>query len=119
MERHIIFRGKTGIPGDDKWYQGSLITLQNGSYCIRFETKNDIHIVPVESNTVGQLFFKEESLEIFEGDFIDTGGVVWLIQWDDFKLALVLRLIEGEDLEEPIDLSKVKVVGNIIDGPKI
>lgn len=119
MERKIEFRGKTDIENDNKWYYGSLITLLNGKHCIRVETENDIHIIPVDSDTVCQLFFEEGEIKVFEGDIIDTEKYQYKVQWCYSKLCLELMCLDDEEIEEEeekaIDLTKIKVIGNIFD----
>jgi hypothetical protein len=118
MERKIEFRAKSIIENEPEWHYGSLITLLNGTHCIRTETSRDVHIIPVDSDTVCQLFFEEGDLKVYEGDLIETEKYEYVVQWDYSKLCLQLFCTScGEEAEEEdeIDLTKIKVVGNIID----
>lgn len=118
MERKIEFRAKTVVDHETEWHYGSLITLLNGSHCIRTETSRDVHIVPVDSSTVCQLFFEEGDLKVFEGDYVKTSKNEYLVQWDYQKLCLQLSLQSEYVEEDEVDLSEIKVTGNIIDNPK-
>lgn len=120
MEREILFRGKTGIEGDDKWYYGFLFSVNNGKRCLRVETKNDTHIIPVVDGTIGQLFYRlDDETPIFEGDILDIEGSKFIVFWDFSKLALTIDQFEGDTPEEEINISKIKIIGNITDNPEL
>ena len=119
MERKIEFRAKSIIENEPEWHYGSLITLLNGTHCIRTETSRDVHIIPVDQKTVCQLFFEEGDLKVYEGDLIQTEKYEYVVQADYSKLCLQLVSttpgIDDEMGEDEIDLTKIKVVGNLID----
>lgn len=114
MEREILFRGKSIVEDDDRWYEGSLITMKNGTFVIRFEYGNETNYVPVKGDTLSQLCYRNGYGPIFEGDRVKIGSAEYFVYWNPNTNSFFLDHLTGEE-DEKVSLNNAKVISNVID----
>lgn len=118
--RVIKFRGKNITT--EEWVYGYFKKNKYGDCYI--ENEDGLATV-VDPNTVGQYVLTNfEGKEIYEGDYVQDMGTIWMVYFDDLDLSgISLKLVkrgDGDtDCSEVEWLEMYKLIGNDWDGYEV
>jgi hypothetical protein len=113
MHRQIAFRGKSTLETENKWYHGSLIITDNGNTVIRYEKGSEVNYVPVNPNTVGQLFYINMFGAIYEGDIVEDveTKTQYEIYWNNQINGFSVNCLDFKEVK--LNLNNFKVISDV------
>lgn len=119
MSREIKFRGKRIDTGE--WVYGY---LADENYINDINTV-DLSSVEVDPDTVGQYTGLKDwnGREIYEGDFLKSGDVIFEIWWSDDNSCYMLDMVnpfkEMAIRMSDMNMTNMEVIGNRWDNPEM
>jgi hypothetical protein len=113
MNRQIAFRGKSTLETENKWYHGSLVITENGNHVIRYESSNVVNYVPVDPETVGQLFHVNMFGAIYEGDIVEDveTKAQYEIYWNNKIRGFSINFLDLEEVR--LNIENFKVISDV------
>ena len=121
--REIKFRGKRKSP--QKWVYGSLIQWKDWTMTIITENKEDHSEFDVNPETVGQYTGQKDmnGKEIYEGDFLKSGDIIFEVWWSDDEACYMLDMVnpfkEMSTCLSACHIAGMEVIGNRLDNPEL
>jgi len=110
--REILFRGKR--KDNNEWVYGHYYAKEDKDFIVAIETYKEYEVIP---ETVGQLRYKNNQLEIFDEDFVRVwGGECWYGIWEYDKIILI---IDCYSIINICEAENVRVIGNKWDNPEL
>lgn len=119
MTREIKFRGKRTDTGE--WVYGY---LADENYINDINTV-DLSSVEVDPDTVGQYTGLKDwnGREIYEGDFLKSGDVIFEVWWSDDNSCYMLDMVnpfkEMAIRMSDMNMTNMEVIGNRWDNPEM